>query len=132
MAIKFDFFLMMDIDGDGKTTDDSTGLFGRTAAIAKSLGLVWGSTPTRLIQTYSTPEAFMRTWKPVTPEKPSGWRQEADGKRYYLGPDGAMVTGHRTIEGKWYVMDPTGRMIIDPVTLVPGDDGALQYPGLGD
>lgn len=113
--------------------------------------------------------------EPVIPDKPSGWRQEADGWRYYLGntgdcvrnawylaedgkwywfdgagrmvrdtwywykghwyylgSDGAMVTGQQTIDGKWYVMDSDGRMITDPVTLTPDQDGALRYPGLGD
>ena len=195
-GIAFDFFLTMDVDGDGKTTDDSyndsTGIFGQAAAIAKSLGLAWGgdwssivdkphlylpdwgSTPTKLIQTYGTPEEFMRTWTPVA-DKLSGWRQEADGWRYYLGntgdcvrnawylaedgkwywfdgagrmvrdtwywykshwyylgPDGAMVTGQQTIDGLWYVMDTDGRMITEPVMLTPDQDGALRYPGLVD
>lgn len=49
---------------------------------------------------------------------------------YYLGSDGAMVKGQQTIDGKWYIMDDQGRMIIEPVTLTPDQDGALQWPGL--
>lgn len=53
-----------------------------------------------------------------------------NGAWYYLGADGAMVTGQQTIDGKWYVMDDNGAMITEPVTLTPDDDGALQWPGL--
>ena len=49
---------------------------------------------------------------------------------YYLGSDGAMVTGQQTIDGKWYIMDDQGRMIVEPVTLTPDQDGALRWPGL--
>ncbi|MEJ8761105.1 N-acetylmuramoyl-L-alanine amidase [Enterocloster sp. HCN-30185] len=49
---------------------------------------------------------------------------------YYLGADGAMVTGQQTIDGKWYIMDDEGRMIVEPVTLTPDQDGALRWPGL--
>lgn len=49
---------------------------------------------------------------------------------YYLGVDGAMCTGQVTVDGKWYIMDNTGRMIVEPVTLTPDQDGALRYPGL--
>ena len=49
---------------------------------------------------------------------------------YYLGADGAMVTGQQTIDGKWYIMDDQGRMIAEPVTLTPDQDGALRWPGL--
>ncbi len=49
---------------------------------------------------------------------------------YYLGGDGAMCTGQVTVDGKWYIMDNAGRMIVEPVTLTPDQDGAMQYPGL--
>ena len=49
---------------------------------------------------------------------------------YYLGDDGAMCTGQVTVDGKWYIMDNAGRMIVDPVTLTPGQDGALRWPGM--
>ena len=45
-GIAFDFYLKMDIDGDGSTSDDafndSTGMFKKAAEIAKDLGLDWG------------------------------------------------------------------------------------------
>jgi hypothetical protein len=32
--------------------------------------------------------------------------------------------------GKIYAVDSDGKMITEPVTLKPDQDGALQYPGL--
>ncbi len=51
---------------------------------------------------------------------------------YYLGSDGAMVTGQQTIDGKWYIIDEQGRMVTEPVTLTPDQDGALRWPGLAE
>ena len=53
-----------------------------------------------------------------------------NGSWYYLGADGAMAKGLRTVGGKWYCLDDTGRMVTEPVTLTPDQDGALQYPEL--
>lgn len=49
---------------------------------------------------------------------------------YYLGDDGAMCTGQVTVDGKWYIMDNAGRMIVEPVVLTPDKAGALQWPGM--
>lgn len=84
-GIAVDFYLDMDVDGDGNRKDDafnnSTGLFERVGSIAKSIGLGWGgdwtkfkdrphlylpdwgSTTSKLKQQYKTPENFMGTWK---------------------------------------------------------------------
>ena len=84
-GVAFDFYLKMDVDGDGKTSDDSfnnsTGLFEAVGQIGKSIGLEWGgdwksikdrphfqlpdwgSTASKLKSTYGTPEKFMKTWK---------------------------------------------------------------------
>lgn len=51
---------------------------------------------------------------------------------YYLGDDGSMCTGQVTVDGKWYIMDNAGRMIVEPVTLAPDQDGALRWPGLAE
>ena len=44
--IAFDFYLIVDVDGDGKTNDDafndSTGLFEKVGALGQSIGLEWG------------------------------------------------------------------------------------------
>ena len=45
-GIAIDFYINMDVDGDGDKKDDafnnSTGLFEQVGAIAKSVGLGWG------------------------------------------------------------------------------------------
>ena len=83
-GIANDIYLDIDINGDGNKKDDafnnSTGLFDRVGAIAKSIGLGWGgdwtsikdrphlylpdwgSTTSRLRQLYGTPDKFMTTW----------------------------------------------------------------------
>lgn len=83
-GVAFDFYLKMDVDGDGKTEDDaynnSTKLFNKVGELGKSIGLEWGgswkspvdmphfqlpdwgSTATKLKNTYGTPEKFMKTW----------------------------------------------------------------------
>jgi hypothetical protein len=83
-GVAFDFYLIMDVDGDGKTSDDSynnaTGLFDKVGKIGQSIGLEWGgawksitdkphfqlpdwgSTASKLKATYGTPEKFMKTW----------------------------------------------------------------------
>ena len=84
-GVAFDFYLKMDVDKDGSTSDDafnnSTGLFNKVGKIGQSIGLEWGgswksikdlphfqlpnwgSTPTKLKKLYGTPEKFMATWK---------------------------------------------------------------------
>ena len=54
------------------------------------------------------------------------------GDWYYLGEDGAMVKGLQTIDGKWYYLDKDGKMSVEPITLTPDQDGALQYTGLAE
>lgn len=83
-GVAFDFFLDMDVDGDGSKSDDAfnnkTGLFNKVGALGKSIGLEWGgdwksivdlphfqlpnwgSTATKLRNTYGTPEKFRATW----------------------------------------------------------------------
>lgn len=83
-GVAFDFFLDMDIDGDGSKSDDAfnnkTGMFNKVGALGKSIGLEWGgdwksivdlphfqlpnwgSTATKLRNTYGTPEKFRATW----------------------------------------------------------------------
>lgn len=45
-GVAFDFYLKMDVDGDGKTSDDafnnSTGLYDKVGKIGQSIGLEWG------------------------------------------------------------------------------------------
>ena len=84
-GIAFDFYLIMDIDGDGSTSDDayndSKGHFKKVAAIAKGLGLAWGGDWKSIVdkphlylpdwgsgtgilkQQYGTFENFKKTWQ---------------------------------------------------------------------
>lgn len=84
-GVAFDFYLKMDVDGDGQTSDDAynnaTKLFDKVGALGKTIGLEWGgdwkrpvdkchfqlpdwgSTASKLKSTYGTPDAFMKTWK---------------------------------------------------------------------
>ena len=100
----------------------------------------------------------------ATEEDPklSGWQQEVDGWRFYLGNTGECVKNawYQDTDGKWYwfrgdglmvhdtwyqykgdwyylgsdgamyIMDEDGKMLTEPVTLTPDQDGALQWPGL--
>ena len=43
-----------------------------------------------------------------------------------------MVKGLQAIGGEWYYLDEDGAMATKPVTLVPDQNGALQYPGLAE
>lgn len=83
-GVAFDFYLKVDVDGDGEISDDafnnSTGLFDRVGAIGQSIGLEWGgswtsikdrphfqlpdwgSTSSQLRNTYGTPDKFFATW----------------------------------------------------------------------
>ena len=82
-GVAFDFYLKMDVDGDGVISDDafnnSTGLFEKVGALGKKIGLEWGgdwtikdrphlqlpdwgSTASKLKATYGTPDKFFATW----------------------------------------------------------------------
>lgn len=110
-GIAVDFYIDMDIDGDGNKSDDafnnSTRLFDEVGAIAKSIGLGWGgdwkipidkphlylpdwgSTTARLKREYKTPENFMRTWK--------------DGKTTVSAT--AAINGKKEYERTQFIMD---------------------------
>ena len=84
-GIAFDFYLKVDVDKDGSTSDDafnnSTGLFNQVGSLGKSIGLEWGgnwtsikdlphfqlpdwgSTASKLKAQYGTPDKFMASWK---------------------------------------------------------------------
>lgn len=134
-GIAFDFYLKMDIDGDGKISDDayndSKGHFEKAAEIGKKLGLAWGgdwssivdkphlylqdwgSTPNVLIQKYGTPEKFMATWVPE--QVKTGWQQEDGGWRfYYRDGTGECVRNAWYKDGStWYWFNGAGMMVHD-------------------
>lgn len=84
-GVAFDFYLKVDVDGDGKWSDDiyndATGLFETVGKLGQSIGLEWGgswksfkdrphfqlpdwgSTTALLKKQYGTPEKFMLTWQ---------------------------------------------------------------------
>ena len=56
-----------------------------------------------------------------------------NGDWYYLGPDGVMCQSQLVENsGKIYAVDKDGKMITEPVTLTPDQNGALQWPGLAN
>lgn len=83
-GIAIDFYIDMDVDGDGSKSDDAfnnaTKLFDKVGEIALMIGLGWGgnwkslvdkphlylpdwgSTTSKLKQQYTTPDKFMKTW----------------------------------------------------------------------
>ncbi len=95
-GIAADFYLVMDIDGDGQTKDDAYNnakkTFNRVGKVAKKLGLEWGgnwksikdlphlqlpqwgSIPTKLIATYGSPKKFMKStsWGTSSGKKAAG------------------------------------------------------------
>lgn len=138
-GIAFDFYLQMDVNQNGKVSDDAyndtTGLFGKAAAVAKSLGLGWGGdwksivdkphlylkdwgdTPTKLKETYGTLDDFRKTWA-KQPEKPvltEGWIRASDGVRWqYRHSDSTFLKGGWLwVENNkaWYLFDKDGYML---------------------
>lgn len=186
----FDFFRN---DGQG-AYNESGDFFNKVGAIGVSLGLEWGgnwkspvdkphfqlpdwgSSTAGIKKVYDNPDEFKKIWSAaeIPKEKKSGWKQEDNGWRfylgdtglpvrndwvmdqdkwywfngagimitntwyqykldwYYLGADGAMVKGLQASGSKWYYLDKDGKMATDLVILTPGQDGALQYPGLAE
>ena len=83
-GVAFDFYLKVDVDGDGKVSDDAfndaTGLFEKVGKLGQSIGLEWGgswksfkdkphfqlpewgSTASKLKAQYGTPDKFMAIW----------------------------------------------------------------------
>lgn len=147
-GIAFDFYLSMDVDGDGKISDDSfndsTGLFEKAAGFAKELGLSWGgdwksivdkphlylpdwgSTTTKLKQLFGTPDKFEKTWK-----QPVGWIQDATGW-WYRHEDGSYTANEwEKIDGKWYWFNGAGYAVQNDwyqyhdKWYYLGDDGAM-------
>lgn len=110
-GVAFDFYLDMDVDGDGMRSDDAfnnaTRLFQKVGTLGQSIGLEWGggwrnkdlphfqlpdwgSTATKLKNTYGTPDKFMATWdkkEPVTAGKtesaPAQPKEEVYNKNTY-------------------------------------------------
>lgn len=120
-GIAVDFYIDMDIDGDGQKADDafnnSTKLFNKVGAIATEIGLGWGgnwtsfvdtphlylpdwgSTATKLKQQYGTPEAFMNTWKSNSTEAKDEINVKNEYERTEFIMDVQEATGSK-VDGK--------------------------------
>lgn len=121
-GIAFDFYLKMDVDGDGSVSDDayndSTGMFKKAAELAKGLGLAWGgdwrsivdkphlylpdwgSGTNILKQRYGTFEAFKKTWPKMDTEMPAAKTDNAgitDLKEIKSGTHGLKVAASSLI-----------------------------------
>ena len=120
-GIAFDFYLKMDVDGDGSVSDDayndSTGMFKKAAELAKALGLAWGgdwrsivdkphlylpdwgSGTNILKQRYGTFEAFKKTWPKMNaePAKAESNAGATDLKDIKSGAHGLKVTASALI-----------------------------------
>ena len=101
-GVAFDFYLKMDIDGDGQISDDAYNnakkTFDQVGALAKSIGLEWGgdwksikdlphiqlkdwgSTATKLKAKYGTPEKFMETWQGATGQAAATTAEQSQDK----------------------------------------------------
>lgn len=101
-GVAFDFYLIMDIDGDGKTSDDAYNnakkTFNKVGALGKQVGLEWGgdwksikdlphlqlkdwgSTTAKLKAKYGTPEKFMKTWPGTLGASAAATAEKSDGK----------------------------------------------------
>lgn len=101
-GVAFDFYLKMDIDGDGQISDDAYNnakkTFDQVGALAKSIGLEWGgdwktikdlphlqlkgwgSTAAKLKAKYGTPEKFMETWEGTLGASAAATAEKSDGK----------------------------------------------------
>ena len=120
-GVAFDFFR-----NDGSGAYNETGnFFGRVGQIGKALGLEWGgdwksikdnphfqlpdwgSTPTKLIAQYGTPEAFKRSWNLL----PVGWIQDTVGWWYRHEDGGFTSNDWEQIGGKWYWFNGAGYMV---------------------
>ena len=119
-GVAFDFYLKMDVDGDGSVSDDayndSTGMFKKAAELAKALGLAWGgdwrsivdkphlylpdwgSGTNILKQRYGTFEAFKKTWAVENSTVPEQSKMViADLKEIKSGIRGLRVTASSLI-----------------------------------
>ncbi len=145
-GVAFDFYLKMDIDGDGQISDDAYNnakkTFNQVGALAKSIGLEWGgdwksikdlphiqlkdwgSTATKLKAKYGTPEGFMKTWQVATgqaaaTEKSKEAAKSAKRIESAQSFDKALAGSYKT-KCKCYLMAGAGSTGI----VVPLDKGA--------
>lgn len=144
-------------DGQG-AYNEAGNFFGRVGAIGVSLGLEWGgnwkspvdkphfqlpdwgSSTSGIKKVYANPDVFKKTWTSteIPKVKKSGWHQEDNGWRFYLGDTGLPVRNDWLIDqDKWYWFNGAGIMITSTWYQYEGDwyylgaDGAM-VKGLQD
>ena len=143
---------------DGQGAYNEVGdFFGRVGAIGVSLGLEWGgnwkspvdkphfqlpdwgSSTAGIKKVYANPGVFKKTWTAEIPkEKKSGWYQEDNGWRFYLGDTGQPIRNDwLQDQDNWYWFDGAGVMVTSTWYQYKGDwyylgsDGAM-LKGLQD
>ena len=145
----------MDIDGDGKISDDayndSQGHFKRAAEIAKKLGLAWGGDWKSIVDKphLYLPDLGQHTdcadpgstahrkslCLPGCPEQvKTGWQQEDGGWRFYFrdGSGKYVTDAWYQDEDKWYWFDGAGMMVHNTWYIYNGgwyclgDDGVMR------
>lgn len=121
-GVAFDFYLKMDVDKDGKTSDDAynnaTHLFDKVGQLGKSIGLEWGgdwksikdlphfqlpdwgSTTSNLRKIYGSPMKFMSTWKDVKDEPPGDSGNHSNSTSY---------SKNKVESAKWYSSTISGK-----------------------
>lgn len=103
-GVAFDFFLNMDIDGDGQTNDDiynnTTKIFEKVGKLGQSIGLEWGgswknkdlphfqladwgSTAKQLKNIYGTPQKFFATWTDTKVNQEQAQKKQVAAKNDY-------------------------------------------------
>ena len=118
-------------DGQG-AYNEAGNFFGRVGTIGVSLGLEWGgnwkspvdkphfqlpdwgSSTSGIKKVYANPDVFKKTWSAaeIPKERKSGWHQEDNGWRYYMGDTGLPVRNDWVKDqDKWYWFDGAGFMI---------------------
>lgn len=127
-GVAFDFYLQVDVDGDGKTSDDafndSTGLFEKVGKLGQSIGLEWGgawksikdkphfqlpdwgSTASKLKKQYGTPEKFMATWtiqEKKEETKVANRKLGQAGLKLIMQYEGCRLTAYKCSAGVWTI-----------------------------
>lgn len=153
-GVAFDFYLKMDVDGDGQTVDDAfnnaTRLFDRVGALGQSIGLEWGgswknpvdkphfqlpdwgSTATKLKGQYGTPENFFATWNADVKKSVEEIAKEVITGKWGNGTDrknAIMKAGYDYAAVQTKVMELLGKK---PTTSVPEKENHVPAKNIAE
>lgn len=149
-GVAFDFYIIMDVDGDGKTSDDAyndkTGLFEKVGKIGQEIGLEWGgswksfkdlphfqlpnwgSTASKLKAMYGTPDKFMRSWGGAKANKIAKTKKPTAAKNRLEKAKAKDKTYNHTYTTASRVNLRSGAGTGKPViTVIPKGDNAICY-----